>query len=511
MKVKGEGVMNFRTPATQRIAAVALCLLCLSRPLAAEQQGDRQTLFLSLEEAIGVALENNLDIAVEQFQPEIAKEAIVSTEAVFDSNFESRASQSFNESEYDTTPVSVSSLDLSLGKAFRFGGSYQLEWSSSLSAFDGTTLSPTGDKLELDNQYKNSFALSYRQPLLKNAGSEVNTTAIAIARKKRDLSISRLRSTVIAVVTDVKNSYWELVNAIAELKAAELSLRLAEDLVKINEARVNVGALAPIEILQAKAQAASRKASVTTAELAVQNSEDRLRQLLDFAEDDPVWNSSIVPTDAPSETAPALSLADSISFALEHFEELKQFRTTIDIQERALMYAENQMKADMNLIASMGTTGANTHLGDSLTGVIDLNNFSVTLGANFSYALGNRAAKSAYHQAKLQRDQSRLAYRNQEQALIVNVRAVHRNVLTAYELIASTRLARQLAEKQLDAEQKKFNEGLSTNFQILEYQNHLKQARSNEALALTSYNQALANLDSVIGYTLQRHNIVIQE
>jgi outer membrane protein TolC len=503
--------MNFKNTMLSWIILSGLCFGFWDQPAPAQQQNSPQKLFLSIEEAIDLALQNNLDISIEQFNPEIAKESITSAEAVFDPSTEDSFTQTFNESESDTTPIGVSNLDLSLGKAFQYGGYYQLQWSSNLAAFDGTTFNQAGQEIDLDNQYENSLSVTYRHPLLKNAGRDVNTTGIKIAQKNRDVSIGSLRSTVISVVTDVKNSYWDLVNAIANLEAAKGSLQLAEDLVKINEAQVNVGTLAPIEVLQAQAQAASRKVSVTTAELDVRNSEDQLRRLLNFAEDDPVWDSTIVATDAPAEEAPTLSLEEGISLALENREELKQLQQAIEIKELSLLYSENQMKPEVNLLSSMGTTGSDTSFGDSLTGSVDLKNFNLTVGADFSYALGNRAARSEYNQAKLELDQSRLTYRNQEQALIVSVRAVHRNVLTAYDLIGSTRIARELAEEQLDAEQKKFSEGLSTNFQVLDYQNQLTQARTNEALAITRYNQALANLDQAIGYTLQRHSIVVQE
>ena len=503
--------MNFRNTMLSWVTLSGFCLVCLSQPAFGQQQDSRQKLFLSIEEALNLALQNNLDIRIEQFNPEIAQEAIISAESIFDSATEDSFSQTFNESESDTAAVSVSSLELGIGKLFRYGGSYQFGWTSDLTAFDGTTLNSAGEEVDIDNQYENALTFTYSHPLLKNFGTDINTTSIKIAQKNRDVSISELRSTVISVVTDVKNSYWDLVNAIADLEAAKASLQLAEDQVKINEAQVNVGTLAPIEVLQAKAQAASRKVSVTTAELAVQNSEDALRNLLNFDEDDPVWDASIVTTDSPSEDAPTLSLEECITFGLEHREELKQLQQAIDIQELSLQYSENQMKPEVNLVGAMGTTGTDSSAGDSLTGAVDFKNFNVTVGANFNYSLGNRAAKSDYNQTKLELDQSRLSYRNQEQALIVSIRSVHRNVLTAYDLIGSTRLARELAEEQLDAEQKKFNEGLSTNFQVLEYQSQLTQARTDEWAAITAYNQALANLDQAIGYTLERHSIVVQE
>ncbi|MCP4396335.1 MAG: TolC family protein [bacterium] len=486
--------------------------IAIGQQVIAYSQDPRQKLVLSIEDAINLALRNNLDISIEQFNPEIKKEDIVNAEAAFDSEADGSFYQTFNESESVATPVGVSALDFGLGKRFLYGGSYQLGWASDLAAFNGTTVdSETGGDVDIENQYENSLSVSYQQPILKNFGTDINMTGINIARKNRDTSVSELRSTVISVVTDVKTTYWDLVNAIADLEAKRVALQLAEDLVKINEAQVNVGTLAPIEVLQAKTQAASRSVDVTTAELTVQNIEDQLKRLLNFAQDDPVWQAAIAATDAPTEERQNLSLEESIEIALENREELKQLQQGIDIQELSLNYSENQMKPDVNLVGAMGMTGTNTAFGESLVGVADFKNFDVTLGANFSYPIGNRAAKSTYNQTKLELDKTRLSYRNLEQLLTVEVRVIHRNAVTAYNLIGSTRIARQLAEEQLDAEQKKFNEGLSTNFQVLDYQDKLTQARTREALAITAYNQSLTNLDKAIGYTLQRHNIIIEE
>ena len=508
--------MTFRNSILVFLIAGCLSIGCWDRLAFGQEaisysQDSRQKLFLSIDESINLALQHNLDISIEKFNPEIKKEGVISAEATFDSETDASFYQTFNESESVTTPVGVSNLDLSIGKRFLYGGAYDIGWASDLRAFDGTTVTLTGAEADLENQYENSLTFNYQQPIMKNFGTDINTTAIKIAQKNRNVSLSELRSTVITVVTDVKTTYWDLVNAIAELEAKRVSLQLAEDLVKINEAQVNVGTLAPIEVLQAKTQAASRRVAVTTAELAVQNTEDQLKRLLNFAEDDPVWQAAIVATDAPTEVAQDISLEESIEIALENREELKQLQQGIEIQELSLNYSENQMKPDLNLVGSMGMTGADTGFGDAVTGVADFKNFNVTVGANFSYPLGNRAAKSSYNQTKLELDQTRLSYRNLEQQLTVGVRAVHRNAATAYNLIGATRIARQLAEEQLDAEQKKFNEGLSTNFQVLDYQDKLTQARTDEAFAITAYNQALANLDQAIGLTLQRHNIVIQE
>ena len=129
----------------------------------------------------------------------------------------------------------------------------------------------------------------------------------------------------------------------------------------------------------------------------------------------------------------------------------------------------------------------------------------------FSYPLGNAAAKSSLNKARLELDKSRLSIRNVEQVLINQVRQAIRAVETSYRLVEASNVALELAEQQLDAEQKKFNEGLSTNFQVLRFQDSLASARSRYTQTITGYNQALVGLDQVTSVTLERHNIVVNE
>ena len=462
----------------------------------------RQQVFLSLNEALSMALENNLDISIERLNPEIQQEAITEAESAFDSTTTSEVSHTFLESESASTPANSSSFEVGIGKRFGNGASYELGLQLGADLFDGSSA---------EDEYATELQLTLTQPLLRDFGAEVNMTDIRLARKNYDIALSELRAQVIDVVSEVQNAYWEVVNARADLTAATQALQLAKDQLAINEAEVRVGTLAPLEVLQARATVASRKVDVTTAELSVLNAEDDLKLLLNFDDSDPIWEAALTLTDDPLQDRYTIGLKESISTALLNREELQQLQDEITLQELSLRYAENQRLPGLNLVGALELGGSDDNVGGSMSAMSSADELSVTFGAEFSYSLGNRAAKSAVNSARLELDLSRLSLRNQEQTIAAEVRVAHRNVTTAYELIESTRVARELAEEQLKAEQKKYDEGLSTNFQVLEYQDELTQARSTEAQAITSYNQALVSLDQAIGMTLQRHNILLEE
>ncbi len=239
--------------------------------------------------------------------------------------------------------------------------------------------------------------------------------------------------------------------------------------------------------------------------------EDSLKRLLNISETDPIWNAAIIPTDSPVATRQAVSLEQNIQAALANREELFQLQKALEIQEISLSAADNQLKPTLNAFSTFDLSGQDDALGGSFSEFSEFNEASVTIGLQFEYPLGNRAAKTSYNTTRLGIDQTRLSIQNLEQAISVQVRQAVRAVETSYKLVEATRVAQQLAEEQLDAEQKKFNEGLSTNFQVLNYQEQLASAQSSYTQAITGYNQALVALEQLTGMTLQRHSIVIKE
>jgi outer membrane protein TolC len=218
-----------------------------------------------------------------------------------------------------------------------------------------------------------------------------------------------------------------------------------------------------------------------------------------------------MPTDAPMSTRQPVALDESIQLALEYREEFQQLQKTVEIQELAVNSSENQLLPEFNVQGTVEVTGPDDNWGGSFGEMLSFDTYSLGIGTNFSYPLGNNAAKSTLNKAKLELDKTRLSIQNLEQSIITQVRQAVRAVESSYKLVEATKIARQLAEEQLDAEQKKFNEGLSTNFQVLSFQESLATAQSRETQAITGYNQALVGLEQVTGITLQQHNIVINE
>ena len=241
------------------------------------------TLQLSLKDVITSTLKNNVSIAVQQFQSQIRKEEIITQEADFDPSlsFEAKATQERNllASAFAQPPksnVNSQSLDLSFNQKLKTGTEYEIKLENSRtetnSAFAG-----------LNPQFTTRLEASLTQPLLKNFGSDVNKTNIYVAKNNLDISDFDFKNKVIEVITDAENVYWDLVFSREDLKVQQKSVERAQDLERRVKAQVEVGTLAPLEILQAKSEVASREEAVIQARKLIQDNQDNLKNILNIS------------------------------------------------------------------------------------------------------------------------------------------------------------------------------------------------------------------------------------
>ena len=173
--------------------------------------------------------------------------------------------------------------------------------------------------------YNTALTLTLAQPLLKNFGIDINYTAIKLATNNRDIAQSTLKTRIFDVATNAQNAYFDLVAALEALEVARRSLALAQDLVELNKARVRAGVAAPVEVIQAEAQAAAREQDVLTAEKAVRDAEDNLRIILNLPAGALGWEGTLVPAERPAFEVVATDLGGSIQTALIKRAELEKY------------------------------------------------------------------------------------------------------------------------------------------------------------------------------------------
>jgi outer membrane protein len=482
-----------------------------ARPRAqgAAETGD---LRLSLREAVLMALKQNLDIAIAGYDPRITAEQVTVQKAAFDPVFSITADASRTKTP-STQPffnpldpvVSNRNLNASLTQALPIGASYTVSLTNNRQETNARFAQP--DQGGINPSYRTFLTMTVAQNLLKNFGAEVNTAPITLARNNQAISLTQLRSLAQQVITNVHAAYWNLVFTIENLEVQRRSLRLAKELEELNRARVRAGVAAPVEVTQAEAQAAAQLQNVILAEKAVKDAEDQLKLILNLGNGAAEWATGIVPVDAPQFDVARVEVEPSIEEALEKRPEYGAAKLTLQNSDLTLRVARNQLLPSLQLQASLGLNGLDRDVGGGYSRLTSGDFTSWSAALVLEYPLGNRAARSAFIQAKLAYDQAQTTLVNLRRQIVSQVREAVRRVEADVRRVEATRAARALAEEQLRVEQKRLEAGVTTTFNVLSFQRDLAAAQASEIQALTTYNQDLANLELVKGTVLEKNRL----
>ena len=454
---------------------------------------------LSLADAVELALENNLDLQIERVDPLIADANIMTAESVFEPLFflSSQAGRSqrpgatvFSDG-LTYTPVNVSdsfTVGAGLRKRFATGAQVRLTYDHVRSA------APPGAGVQ-----GGVAGLTITQPLLRNAWFEPNLRDLRVAQNDRLAADARLQAAVLDTVAEVEQAYWDLVFVRRELDIKRRLLRLTEEFLASNRQRAEVGIVAPIEVLRSEAEVASQRAALLQAENSVKRAADRLRRLLRGPKFDVVATGDIVPADSPTEDEPVVDLKHALYLALSQRPELRAVRTDLESRGIDIRVAKNELLPRLDLTAFYRARGA----GSSLASVyedIDSLFFEDYGGAiSLEIPLGNRRSRSQLTKAQLREFHDLLGLKRLEESIIIEVKDLVRNVLTAFQEIDGFEVARKLAVKQLEAEMANFDVGMSTSLDVLEVQQDLAEAETDNLRALVSYNKFLAQLRRATG------------
>ncbi len=486
----------------------------------------------SLADCLRIALERNLDLVTVRIDPEIARQRVQSSESIFDGVVAANAS--FNQTSEDQTisdqisaaetdgssDQDVTSLGASWSKLLDFGGSYELSLGLSDVNSDAREVNSQTGFFQV-REFKSSgedLTLQYSMPLLNGFGREVNRLDVILAESDVEGSMDALELQAIATAQEVENAYWDLVAVREALSVARESLGLARDLFGLNKKKVEVGTLAPIEITQAEAGVASREEGVIVAETGVENAEDRLLSLLAAPQDDPAWSRTIVPIDRPIFEARSVDVAVATASAFERRPELSSLVREVRDSELSERVAKRRVKHSLSLDAQFTPTRSDDDF--SLTIISPPGNPPVDtrtesdgdrwqVGLVYGYPIGNRQAKANYSIASLSRRKAETRLASLEQVIRVDVRTASRNVESGVKRVAAAEASTVLQRKTLEAEQKKFENGMSTSFEVLRIQTDLSNARLAGIRAMLDYIKALADLERAQGTLLDARGLSV--
>jgi len=471
---------------------------------------------LRLEEAVTLALEKNLDIQVAKLEPQSADFLIAGFRNTYRPSFSSTVGlrdqyQLPTSSLNGGTKVNNGTRTYNFGlnqNMSKWGGSYTVNWTNSRVETSNTfsTFNPS---------FQTNLVAAYSQPLLRGFKIDNVRQQLLIQTINRDVSEETSRATVVQTLANVRNAYWDLVFALSAVDVAQRATDLADKLVEDNQARVEVGTLAPLDIVQAQAEAATRRQNLAAAESAQQTAELALKRYVVSGTDDPMWRQTLRPVDLPSLAPAPTDIEGAVRKALAERTDITAARKNLDSSDISIRYLKNTSMPALDLNASYGTQGlGGTAIvrtgplgnqvvsqiipggyGDALSLLKAREYPTWNLNVTMTYPIGGSQAEAQHARAKVQRSQAQTRLRALEITIAAEVANAALTVQSNLKRVDAATAARELAQKRLEAEQSKFEVGMSTNFFVVQAQRDLRDAQNSELRALADYRKSLVNFE----------------
>ena len=478
----------------------------------------QQVINLTMDDAVKMALDQNIEISVQRLNPQIQDYAMAQAQAAYRPTVTSTVGNQSRRSQ-GTSQISGGQVVDTSTLTYNGGLSQAIRWTggSASVSFNNSRGDTNSNNTLLNPSYNASLQLSYSQPLLRNRSIDSSRQSLLTSEISRRLADVSLRTITTNTVANMRNAYWDLVYAVQALDATRASLALAEKLVEDNQIRVEVGTMAPIDVLQAQAEVASRRQSLVAAENTRRTTELTLKRYLVSSTQDPLWNATINPVDRPPAVTPQpIDLAAMIRTAIENRTDIITARENLRSSEINLRYLRNQTLPGADLSASYTSQGSggtqltrSAALGgqvvstipggyvDALTILRKAKIPSWNVSVNFSYPIGQSSQEAGYARARVQMQQSQAQLRALELTVATDLTNAVIQVQNYLEQVQAATVSRELAQKKLEAEQSKFEVGMSTNYTVVQYQRDLRDSQNSELRAILNYRKALVSLEAL--------------
>jgi len=480
---------------------------------------------IKIDEAVTMALEQNVSLQVQKMNPTISELDVAQAYGNWLPNLSGQFR--FQSLEQPVATVLQSGAenfqqDQLLGNVFidQFlptGGNYSFGYQASRNESNNVfaTLNPNT---------QGNLTFSFAQPLLRNRSIDSTRQQILVSKNNLAINDMDFRNTVVSTVRDVKNAYWDLVVAQSALAVQRQTLELSRQTLGDNRKRVEVGTMAPIDIVQAEAEVASNEENVIIGEQTVAQAQDQLRALILDPRTPEFWTTTFEPADPPSLGTNPVDVDAAVAKAIANRLDLQQARKQLENNDVRTKFYKNQALPDVSAnvdygLAGLGGTvinrdGSGTNPGQIVSTsqipysevVKDILGFTYptwSVSLNVSYPLGRNPNRINLERQRLVNEQNLLQLRDLERQVVQQVRDLARQVNTNLKRVATTQAARSLAERRLEAEQKKFGVGLSTTFNVLQAQRDLAEARNNEQRAILDFEKSRVDFEAAQEASIQ--------
>jgi outer membrane protein len=473
---------------------------------------------ITADEAVRMALENNLGIRAERLSPEVQALIVNQTRAAYAPIVFGNTTKNSN-SNPPQNFLAGNNFVTNNGFRSNAGVAQQLKWGggryqASLDGSRNTTSDPTDP---FQTRLSSNFNFNFTQPLLRDFNIDQTRQQLLVGQKQQEIVNLELQQQITQTSRSVRTAYYDLIGATKQLQVAQQSLDLAKESLRNNERRVEVGTIPPIDIVEAQAEVSRNEEGVIIAEANVKAFEDLLRTLIMNPSQPDFWTTRVVAAEEPVLAPQTVNVDEAIRNALDKRTDLAQQRRRMQQTDITMKFVRNQKLPALNAIVNYGLAGvggtrtlydtsggfpvpigsAQRSFGDALRDIFgnDFKTWSVQF--QVSYPIGTSAADAGLAQAKLQRQQEVTTLQGMEVQVAAQVRDAGRQVDTSLKRVEATKKAREFAERRYDAEQKRINVGLSTTFQLLQAQRDLNASRLAELNAIIAYNRALVNFEAV--------------
>ena len=472
---------------------------------------------LTLEAAVQRAIDNNLDIVVERLNPQTFDLTLAGLYAVYHPTATSRYGRNDNVRlptnllNPGTPNISTMTYNAGMTQAMPMtGGTLTFN-------FNNARVQSSDSLTNFNPQFNSSMNVQYVQPLLRgfridNTRQQIRTTQIS--RNNADLNLKARTTNTLAAV---RSAYWDYGYSIQAVEVASQSLNLAQKLLSDNRVRVEVGTMAPMDVVQAQAEVATRQQTQTSATATMRTAELALKRLIVNGTSDPLWAQHIDPIDRPDYQPVAIDLEAALRTALQERTDLQVTRNNMESNSVMLKSFNDQKLPTVDMTTSFGGQGLGgiqyIRSGAGLESVVtskiaggysnaldtlfkrDYPNWNVFL--NLSYAIGGSSAGASAARTKLLIMQNVAQIRASELGVATEVTNAALQVTNNTEGLAAARAARDLSQQRLDAEMSRFEVGMSTNYQVVQAQRDLRDAQNSELRALLNYRKSLVEFDRV--------------
>ncbi len=502
-----------RTAARTLVSALALMTAAVS----AQEPQPAEAVPLTLEDAVRRAVEHNPDLAIVRLATAVEAARVNEARSAFEPVFSSTIGRSGNASAPSNILTGASGIDTnevfsSTGvrqRLRRGAGTWSVSWDASRTATNSPFTS-------FDPSLQSGLQVAFSQPLFKDRAMDAARHQEILAQRGQSSSELRLRESEVQTVASVKQAYWILKATIANVTVQQRSVELAQDLVRENRARVEVGQSPPLDLVQAEAEVAQRRENLIRAETLAKDAEDRLRHLIMDPADASFWRVHLNPVDAPVGATPPPDMDAAVTRALADRHDLARARQELDNANTNVQFLTNQKLPDVRLEASYRGGGAggaqllrtgpfpgvisgrlDSGFGDVL-GQVFRNSYPIwSLGVTVSYPLGRSYEESSLVRAEVERRQAAQSIASLQLRIAETVRQAARQVQSTAERIDATRAGATLAEQRLEVEKRRFDAGLSTTFLVTQAQRDLLQAQVDLLQATLDHQSSIVNFEAV--------------